>query len=235
MLTNSLKALSRCLYLHFGRKVIILIDEYDVPLQKAKLKGYYEEMVGVIRGMFSSVLKTNDYLEKGILTGCLRITHESIFTGLNNFSTYTVDDEPYRDFIGFTHDEVHEMLKEVELSEHEEQIMDWYDGYNFCGISMLCPYSVLRYCSLVSQSSNPDMVRPQNFWANSSGNDILEICLKHPDEMDSIRLQRLLDGEVELIPNPSFTTYPKLDVNSSLDSLLGLMLYTGYVTTVERL
>ncbi|MBQ9273976.1 MAG: AAA family ATPase, partial [Succinivibrio sp.] len=129
LISNSLTKLMSYLKTVFGQNVILLIDEYDVPLQKAKVHGYYEEMLDVIRGMFGSALKTNPNLEKGIVTGCLRITHESIFTGVNNFSVYGINDEPYRSFIGFTHQEVHELLESQELTAREGEVLHWYDGY----------------------------------------------------------------------------------------------------------
>ena len=232
---DSLFDLSSMLCKATDRKVMVLVDEYDVPLQKAKAKGYYREMLDVIRGMLGKVFKTNEYLFKGIVTGCLRISRESIFTGINNFSVYTTETESYRNFIGFTKDEVHDILKERGLDSRESEVIAWYEGYNFSGLSMLCPWSVLKFCFQATRSASPLTYPTENYWANTSGNDIIDICIQRRSERDSLRLQNLIDGNTETIPSPQFTTYPDLDKRSSLDDLLGLMLHTGYVTAVEKL
>ena len=233
MIEDSLLDLTRFLEKAYGRKVIVLVDEYDVPLQKAKLKGYYQEMLEVVRGMFGKVFKTNSSLLMGVVTGCLRISPESIFTGINNFTVCSTFDVEYRDFIGFTKEETQALLKDQGLSAYEPMVMDWYDGYNFSGASMLCPWSVLMFCKRALRTPADQQVLPQNFWANTSGNDIIEICLKRRDARDSERLQNLLDGGTELIDFPEYTTYPELDEHSSLDTMLGMMLQTGYVTAVN--
>ena len=230
---KSLFNLSSYLKQVYRQNVLILIDEYDAPLQKAKVHGYYEEMLDVIRGMFGSALKTNPNLEKGIVTGCLRITHESIFTGVNNFSVYGVNDHRYRDFIGFTHDEVHELLTSQDLEVREGDVLHWYDGYNFAGEHMLCPWSVLKFCANAQASDDPLTFPPGNYFANTSGNDIVELCLKHPDARDSLRVQNLLDGHTETIKSQDYTTYPELDIHTDFETLAGMMLQTGYLTAVK--
>ncbi|MBQ9274229.1 MAG: PD-(D/E)XK nuclease domain-containing protein, partial [Succinivibrio sp.] len=167
------------------------------------------------------------------VTGCLRITRESIFTGINNFTVCSTFDVEYRDFIGFTKKETQDLLKDQGLSAYEPMVMDWYDGYNFSGASMLCPWSVLMFCKRALRTPADQKVQPQNFWANTSGNDIIEICLKRKNALDSERLQHLLDGGTELIDFPEYNTYPELDEHSSLDAMLGMMLQTGYVTAVN--
>ena len=233
LISNSLTKLMSYLKTVYGQNVILLIDEYDVPLQKAKVHGYYEEMLDVIRGMFGSALKTNPNLEKGIVTGCLRITHESIFTGVNNFSVYGINDEPYRSFIGFTHQEVHELLESQDLEGREGDVLHWYDGYNFAGEHMLCPWSVLKFCANAQASDDPLTFPPGNYFANTSGNDIVELCLKHPDARDSLRVQNLLDGHTETIKSQDYTTYPELDIHTDFETLAGMMLQTGYLTAVK--
>ena len=232
-LKSSLSELTRMLEKAYDRKVIVLVDEYDVPLQKAKAGGYYDEMLDVIRGMFGNVFKTNSSLLMGVVTGCLRISRESIFTGINNFTVCSTFDVEYRDFIGFTKKETQDLLKDQGLSAYEPMVMDWYDGYNFSGASMLCPWSVLMFCKRAQRTPADQKVQPQNFWANTSGNDIIEICLKRKNALDSERLQHLLDGGTELIRFPEYTTYPELDEHSSFDAMLGMMLQTGYVTAVN--
>ena len=233
LVKTSLSDLTLMLHTVFGQNVILLIDEYDVPLQKAKVHDYYEEMLDVIRGMFGSALKTNPNLEKGIVTGCLRITHESIFTGVNNFSVYGINDEPYRSFIGFTHQEVHELLESQDLEGREGDVLHWYDGYNFAGEHMLCPWSVLKFCANAQASDDPLTFPPGNYFANTSGNDIVELCLKHPDARDSLRVQNLLDGHTETIKSQDYTTYPELDIHTDFETLAGMMLQTGYLTAVK--
>ena len=230
---NSLFLLTYLLNKIYKKKCIVIVDEYDVPLQKATVENYYKEMLDVVRGMFEKVFKTNEYLEKGIVTGCLRISHESIFTGINNFSIYTVNDEGFNKFIGFTHDEVVELLQIQKLSSKENTVMKWYDGYNFSGARMLCPWSVLNYCESAGKADNLDEHIPGNYWINTSGNDIVDICLKHPDAQDSMRLQNLLDGNTEIIESSDFTSYPQINTETDFDTMMNMMLHTGYLTAVK--
>ncbi|WP_202108295.1 AAA family ATPase [Succinivibrio dextrinosolvens] len=232
-LKNCLFNLTYLLNKIYKKKCIVIVDEYDVPLQKATVENYYKEMLDVVRGMFEKVFKTNDYLEKGLVTGCLRISHESIFTGINNFSIYTVNDEGYNRFIGFTHDEVVELLKKQKLSSKEKNVMKWYNGYNFSGAKMLCPWSVLNYCESAGKSENLNKHHPGNYWINSSGNDIIDICLQHPDAQDSMRLQNLLDGNSEIIESSDFSSYPQITTGTDFETMMNIMLHTGYLTVVK--
>ena len=231
---NSLFSLTYLLNKIYKKKCIVIVDEYDVPLQKATVENYYEEMLDVVRGMFEKVFKTNEYLEKGIVTGCLRISHESIFTGINNFSIYTVNDEGFNRFIGFTHDEVEELLKKQKLSSKVKTVMKWYNGYNFAGAKMLCPWSVLNYCESAGKSENLNKHQPGNYWINTSGNDIVDICLKHPDAQDSMRLQNLLNGNTEIIESSDFTSYPQINTETDFETMMNMMLHTGYLTVVKN-
>ena len=233
VIKSSLYNLTSYLYKAYGRKTIVIVDEYDVPLQKATVHGYYQKLLGIIRGMFSKVFKTNSYLEKGFVTGCLRISHESIFTGINNFSIYTVNDEAYNTFIGFTRDETVELLTKQKLSSKEDLVMKWYNGYNFAGAKMLCPWSVLKFCESAGKSENLNELIPDNYWINTSGNDIVDICLKHPDAKDSMRLQNLLNGNSELIQASEFTSYPEINTGTDFETMMSMMLHTGYLTVVK--
>ncbi len=230
LVKSSLRDLTSYLYSVYKRKTIVIVDEYDVPLQKAQAGGYYNNMLNVLRGMFESVFKTNNYLERGFVTGCLRISHESIFTGINNFSIYTTNDEAYNSFIGFTHDETVQLLKNENLSLRENDVMEWYDGYNFAGARMLCPWSVLNFCTEARESSDPVNFAPHNYWVNSSGNDIVDICITKPNAKDSMRLQNLLKGDSEIIKETEFTSYPEISIKTGFDIMMGLMLHTGYLT-----
>ena len=230
---NSLFLLTYLLNKIYKKKCIVIVDEYDVPLQKATVENYYKEMLDVVRGMFEKVFKTNEYLEKGIVTGCLRISHESIFTGINNFSIYTVNDEGFNKFIGFTHDETVQLLKENRLISRKDDVMKWYDGYNFSGARMLCPWSVLNFCEGAGSSSNPETFAPQNYWINTSGNDIMRICITKPNAKDSMRLQNLLDDKTEMVKPTDFTAYPEINYKTGFDVMMGMMIHTGYLTVLN--
>lgn len=168
--TTSLKLLSKLLYKHYGKKAVILIDEYDVPLDKAYQNGYYHEMVSLIRGLFGQALKTNDYLQFAILTGCLRISKESIFTGLNNFKVLSIMDTRFDEQFGFTDSEVEELLAAYNLDSHFTEIKEWYDGYHFGNADVYCPWDVINYVDLLRFEST---AKPQDFWSNSSGNALV--------------------------------------------------------------
>ena len=169
-IVNGLQELTELLEKHYGRKVIVLIDEYDVPLDKAFQHGYYDEMVSLIRGMLGSVLKTNDSLQMGVLTGCLRITKESIFTGLNNFKVYSVAESAFDEYFGFTDQEVGDMLREYGLEDDSQTVKEWYDGYTFGDENVYCPWDVINYCA---DHRNDQKMPPQNYWLNTSGNAIV--------------------------------------------------------------
>ena len=242
---SSLKFLSRMLYREYGLKSIIIVDEYDVPLQKAKAKSkrktspeeldYYDQMLDVVRGMLSAALKTNSFMKKGFVTGCLKIAHQSVFTGINNFSCYGVKDAPYSKFIGFTREETVNLLKECGMENRLEDVLTWYDGYNIGGSEMLCPWSVLNFLSrALAPENDPATFMPESYWANSSGNDAIEICMKHPDPDDTQRLQNLIDGKTEVITLSEFTTYPEIKNDTDFDTFATMMLHTGYFTYASR-
>ena len=242
---DSLKFLSRMLYHEYGLKSVIIVDEYDVPLQKAKAKSkkktspdeldYYDRMLGVIRGMLSTALKTNSFMKKGFVTGCLKIAHQSIFTGINNFNDYGIKDAPYSTFIGFTKAETEELLKNCGMENRANDVMKWYDGYKMAGGDMLCPWSVLNFLSrALAPENDPATFVPESYWANSSGNDAIEICMKHPDPDDTQRLQNLIDGKTEVITLSEFTTYPEIKNDTDFDTFATMMLHTGYFTYASR-
>ena len=226
---QSLKLLSDCLYTHFNEEVIILIDEYDVPLRYAHQYGYYDDMLDFIRPLFSSALKTNDYLFKGIMTGCLRIAKESVFTGLNNFRTDSIlsyDDEVY---FGFTEEEVKSILDEYDMPEKFKDIKDWYDGYLFGDKEVYNPWSALQY---IDDAKNRDDLKPSSYWANTSGNDIIYDFLKHSDPALRNNFEKLVNGEaIEATIYPEMT-YRELDDKEMIYSYL---LVTGYLKATKDL
>ena len=226
---QSLKLLSDCLYTHFNEEVIILIDEYDVPLRYAHQYGYYDDMLDFIRPLFSSALKTNDYLFKGIMTGCLRIAKESVFTGLNNFRTDSIlsyDDEVY---FGFTEEEVKSILDEYDMPEKFKDIKDWYDGYLFGDKEVYNPWSALQY---IDDTKNRDDLKPSSYWANTSGNDIIYDFLKHSDPALRNNFEKLVNGEaIEATIYPEMT-YRELDDKEMIYSYL---LVTGYLKATKDL
>ena len=226
--------LTICLNQAFNKAPILLIDEYDVPLQKAQAAGYYDRMLRVIRGILSSALKTNSSISKAFVTGCLRIAHQSIFTGVNNFDEYGVNDKIYSGFIGLTKDETVSILKTHGMENRFPDVIEWYDGYNFGGTGMLCPWSVLKFMSRALRPENdPAVFQPENYWANSSGNDIIDLCMRHPGGQDLDRLQNLLEGKTEEIALREFTSYPDITSNTDFDTFATLMLHTGYLTVAE--
>jgi hypothetical protein len=226
--------LAICLNQAFNKAPILLIDEYDVPLQKAQAAGYYDRMLRIIRGILSSALKTNSSISKAFVTGCLRIAHQSIFTGVNNFDEYGVNDKIYSGFIGLTKDETVSLLKMHGMENRLPDVIEWYDGYNFGGTGMLCPWSVLKFMSRALHPENdPTAFQPENYWVNSSGNDIIEICMKHPGGKDLDRLQNLMEGKTEEIDLREFTSYPDITSNTDFDTFATLMLHTGYLTVVK--
>lgn len=222
---NSLKTLSRLLYKHYGKKVVILIDEYDVPLDKAYQNGYYHEMVSLIRGLFGQALKTNDYLQFAILTGCLRISKESIFTGLNNFEVVSIMDSMYDECFGFTDKEVQEILKYFNLSEHYTDVREWYDGYHFGNTDIYCPWDVIRYCK--SLCADP-MAKPQDFWSNSSGNALVRSFIDKADVQTKDEIERLIAGEYIEKEISQELTYDEID--KSIANLWSVLFTTGYLT-----
>lgn len=226
---DSIRKLSQLLYKHHGKKVVIIIDEYDVPLDKAFQHGYYEEMVSLIRGLFGQALKTNDYLQFAVLTGCLRITKESIFTGLNNFEVLSALDVPYDECFGFTDVEVQELLKNYNLSEHYPEAKEWYDGYHFGNTDIYCPWDVIRYCK--SLCADPD-ARPEDFWSNSSGNAIVRRFIDKADVQTKNEIERLIAGECIEKEISLELTYDELD--KSIENLWSVLFTTGYLTHQGR-
>ena len=224
-INDSLRKLSQLLYKHYGKKVVILIDEYDVPLDKAYQNGYYHEMVSLIRGLFGQALKTNDYLQFAILTGCLRISKESIFTGLNNFEVVSIMDSMYDECFGFTDKEVQEILKYFNLSEHYTDVREWYDGYHFGNTDIYCPWDVIRYCK--SLCADPT-AKPQDFWSNSSGNALVRRFIDKTDVQTKDEIERLIAGEYIEKEISQELTYDEID--KSIANLWSVLFTTGYLT-----
>ena len=227
--TASLKLLSQLLYKHYGQKVVILIDEYDVPLDKAYQNGYYHEMVSLIRGLFGQALKTNDYLQFAILTGCLRISKESIFTGLNNFEVVSIMDSMYDECFGFTDKEVQEILKYFDLSEHYADVKEWYDGYHFGDFDVYCPWDVMNY--LLELQHNPQ-AKPVSYWKNTSDNAIIRSFIDHSGSSITKKLENLMAGETIVQRVDENLTYDYL--HSSEDNLWSMLYLTGYLTKARN-
>ena len=185
----SLKKISELLYKHYNQKVIVLIDEYDVPLDKAFQHGYYREMVSLIRGVFGETLKTNDYLQFAVLTGCLRVFKESIFTGLNNFKVYAADDIQYEEEFGFTKEEVANLLADYNMQEHSSEVKEWYDGYHFGNVDIYCPWDVINY--VLDRLTDPD-AHPKSYWINSSGNDLVKRFVDKADTTTKDEIEQLI-------------------------------------------
>ncbi|WP_428260232.1 AAA family ATPase [Gallibacter sp. Marseille-QA0791] len=222
---SALKTLSQLLEKHYGRKAILLIDEYDVPLDKAFQAGYYDEMVNLIRNLLGNALKTNDSLYFAVLTGCLRISKESIFTGLNNLKVHTISDVRYDDFFGFTDADVDEMLEFYDLSSHKDVIRDWYDGYRFGNADVYCPWDVINYCDeLLADPSVP----PKNYWANTSGNDLIRRLLKKADQTTKEEVEELLNGGQITKRIKQELTYR--DIDDSVENVWSVLYATGYLT-----
>ena len=229
-LAASLKTLSMLLAKHYGRKVIILIDEYDVPLDKAFQAGYYDEMVALLRNLFGNALKTNDSLQFAVLTGCLRISKESIFTGLNNLKVHTISDMRYDEYFGFTDGDVDELLAFYGLSAYKSAMHDWYDGYLFGGVHVYCPWDVINYCDVLL--ADPD-AEPENYWANTSGNGIIRRLLQKADQTTREEVERLLSGESIVKTVRQELTYR--DIEDSIDNIWSVLYSTGYLTQEVRL
>ena len=222
---NSLKTLSRLLYKHYGQKVVILIDEYDVPLDKAYQNDYYHEMVSLIRGLFGQALKTNDYLQFAILTGCLRISKESIFTGLNNFKVLSIMDTRFDEQFGFTDSEVEELLAAYNLDSHFTEIKEWYDGYHFGNADVYCPWDVINYVDLLRFEPT---AKPQDFWSNSSGNALVRSFIDKADVQTKDEIERLIAGEYIEKEISQELTYDEID--KSIANLWSVLFTTGYLT-----
>ena len=231
----SLQKLTQFLYQHYGKKAIVLIDEYDVPLAKASVRGYYNQMVDVIRGMLGNVLKTNTYLEKAVLTGCLRVSKESIFTGLNNISVNTVfsRDVELATGVGFTKDETINMLDYYGLSSFYNIVKEWYDGYNFANHEMFCAWNVVNFCAEAIGLKNCQDMLPQNYWVNTSSNDLINQFLGFLTEKDAQDMQTLVDGGTISKKIRETLNYEDLKQHES-DDFWSMLLYTGYLTVAGR-
>ena len=229
VLADSLRTLSELLSKHYGRKVILLIDEYDVPLDKAFQAGYYEEMVSLLRSLFGNALKTNEHLYFAVLTGCLRISKESIFTGLNNLKIHTVTDSRYDEYFGFTDTDVNEILDYYGLENHAHTLQEWYDGYRFGNENVYCPWDVINYCDALLE--DPD-AEPENYWANTSGNGMVRRFIGKADRQARNEIERLIAGECIVKPINQELTYSELD--ASIDNLWSVLFTTGYLTQRGR-
>ncbi len=229
VLVKSLQTLSFLLSRHYDRKVILLIDEYDVPLDKAFQAGYYNEMVSLVRNVFSSVLKSNESLHFAVLTGCLRIAKESIFTGLNNFNVLSITDRYFEDAFGFTDEETRQMLSYYGLDDCYDTVKAWYDGYRFGGTSVYCPWDVIKYCYALLADRE---ARPENYWANTSGNSIVRRFIDKSTKQTKEELERLLAGETVVKTIRQELTYNELD--TTIDNLWSILFTTGYLTWQGR-
>ena len=229
ILISSLQILSELLYKHYRIKTVILIDEYDVPLDKAFQNGYYREMVALIRALFGLALKTNDFLQFAVLTGCLRIAKESIFTGLNNFNVLSVMSPQFDECFGFTDEEVKEMLAYYGLSEHYEQMKQWYDGYLFGNISVYCPWDVINHCRDLRVDSD---AFPEDHWSNTSGNGIVRRFIDKANMQTKSEIEQLIAGEEIVKEIRQELTYDELD--KTIDNLWSVLFTTGYLTQRGR-
>ena len=225
LLTDSLQTLSQLLEKHYGQKVILLLDEYDVPLDKAFQGGYYDEMVILIRNLLGNALKTNDSLYFAVLTGCLRISKESIFTGLNNLKVHTISDVRYDEYFGFTNADVDQLLEFYGLSSYKNMIRDWYDGYRFGDTDVYCPWDVINYCDELLAAPNTP---PKNYWANTSGNSLVRRMLKNASLTTKNEVEELLNGGQITKRIKQELTYREID--DSIEHVWSVLYATGYLT-----
>ena len=229
LLISALRILSQLLYRHYGQKVIILIDEYDVPLDKAFQHGYYQEMVSLIRGMFGQALKTNSFLQFAVLTGCLRISKESIFTGLNNFKVYSAADARYDEAFGFTDEEVKKILADYQLQEHYAEVKEWYDGYHFGNADIYCPWDVINY---VDDLKSDPAAFPKTYCINSSVNDLVKRFIDKADITTKDEIEQLIAGEPVEKRIRLDLTYDEID--NSIDNMWSVLFTTGYLTQISN-
>lgn len=223
----SLRVITNALYTYYQQKVIVLIDEYDVPLQAAYQNNYYEEMVEFLRSVFSSALKTNDALEKGVMTGCLRISKESIFTGLNNFTAYSVLNNISSESFGFTELEVKQLLKDYNLSEKMDEVKEWYDGYQFGNKEIYNPWSTLMYVKNITQDVS---FKPISFWANTSGNDLIVKYIQNGDKKLRKEFDVLMSGQSLIKYIKPELTYREMD---NINNIYSFLLLTGYLKVIK--
>nr|WP_308499208.1 AAA family ATPase [uncultured Agathobacter sp.] len=226
-LISSLQLLSQLLYKHYGKKVVILIDEYDVPLDKAFQNGYYKEMVSLIRGLFGQALKTNEFLQFAVLTGCLRISKESIFTGLNNFKVMSITDTRFDEQFGFTDSEVKQLLSDYGMDSHFDEVKEWYDGYHFGRADVYCPWDVINHVDHLRDDSD---AKPQTYWINSSGNSLVRRLINRADSSTKDEIERLIAGEaIEKVIRQDLT-YDEIE--NSIDNIWSVLFTTGYLTKI---
>ena len=226
-LISSLQLLSQLLYKHYGKKTIILIDEYDVPLDKAFQNGYYNEMVSLIRGLFGQALKTNEFLQFAVLTGCLRISKESIFTGLNNFKVMSITDTRFDEQFGFTDSEVKKLLSDYGMDSHFDEVKEWYDGYHFGKADVYCPWDVINHVDHLRDDSK---AKPQTYWINSSGNSLVRRLINRADSSTKDEIERLIAGEaIEKVIRQDLT-YDEIE--NSIDNIWSVLFTTGYLTKI---
>lgn len=226
-LISSLQLLSQLLYKHYGKKVVILIDEYDVPLDKAFQNGYYKEMVSLIRGLFGQALKTNEFLQFAVLTGCLRISKESIFTGLNNFKVMSITDSRFDEQFGFTDIEVKKLLSDYGMDSHFDEVKEWYDGYHFGKADVYCPWDVINHVDHLRDDGD---AKPQTYWINSSGNSLVRRLINRADSSTKDEIERLIAGEaIEKVIRQDLT-YDEIE--NSIDNIWSVLFTTGYLTKI---
>ena len=227
---GGLKILSELLEKHYGTKVVLLIDEYDVPLAKAFENGYYNQMIFLIRSLLEQALKTNNSLKFAVMTGCMRISKESIFTGLNNLKVLSITDERYDEYFGFTDTEVREMLKYYEIEDHYEEVKNWYDGYQFGSVEVYCPWDVLNYCDKLKDHGDSF---PENYWINTSSNDAVRKFIQMSGNLKTKReIETLLAGEEIIKEIHQELIYPEM--YQSLENVWSLLFMTGYLTQRGR-
>ena len=226
-LISSLQLLSQLLYKHYGKKTVILIDEYDVPLDKAFQNGYYNEMVSLIRGLFGQALKTNEFLQFAVLTGCLRISKESIFTGLNNFKVMSITDSRFDEQFGFTDEEVRKLLSDYGMDSHFDEVKEWYDGYHFGRADVYCPWDVINHADHLRDDGD---AKPQTYWINSSGNSLVRRLINRADSSTKDEIERLIACEaIEKVIRQDLT-YDEIE--NSIDNIWSVLFTTGYLTKV---
>ena len=226
-LISSLQLLSQLLYKHYGKKTVILIDEYDVPLDKAFQNGYYNEMVSLIRGLFGQALKTNEFLQFAVLTGCLRISKESIFMGLNNFKVMSITDSRFDEQFGFTDEEVRKLLSDYGMDSHFDEVKEWYDGYHFGRADVYCPWDVINHVDHLRDDSD---AKPQTYWINSSGNSLVRRLINRADSSTKDEIECLIAGEaIEKVIRLDLT-YDEID--NTIDNIWSVLFTTGYLTKV---
>lgn len=227
-LESALQTLSELLYRHYGQKVVILVDEYDVPLDKAYQNGYYKEMVSMIRSLFGEALKTNEFLQFAVLTGCLRVSRESIFTGLNNFKIFSITDARFDEQFGFTEDEVGKMLKDYHLEEHMAEMNEWYDGYHFGDADIYCPWDVINR---VDDLCDTPEAKPKCYWINSSGNALVKRFVSIANRTTQDEIEHLIAGEPIEKSVRLDLTYDEID--KSIDNIWSVLFTTGYLTQAD--